>query len=150
MYYFAYGSNLHREQMKNRCQDSVPMVKVKLEGYRLNFNRVADIVEDESSEVWGAIYTVSQGDIKNLDRYEGYPHFYDKLDVKVEDDQGKTYRAFVYVMTSKGLGEPSDGYYRIIEESYRDWGLQLKPLRQALTESRQGVPVCPSGPRQER
>ena len=145
MYYFAYGSNLHREQMKKRCPDSEPVAKVRLEGYRLCFNRVADIVEDEGSIVWGAIYTVSSGDIGNLDRYEGYPNFYDKLDVDVADDQGKVYRAFAYVMTSKGCQEPSDSYYRIIEEGYRNWDLDLEPLQQALIDSRQQAPFRPSG-----
>ncbi len=97
MYYFAYGSNLHREQMQERCPGSEPVAKAKLEGYRLCFNRVADIVEDEGSMVWGAIYTVSQGDIKNLDRYEGYPNFYDKLDVDVADDQGTQYTSNRYI-----------------------------------------------------
>jgi len=148
MYYFAYGSNLHREQMKNRCPESVPVAKVKLEGYRLNFNRVADIVEDKGAAVCGALYDVSKKDIKSLNRYEGYPHLYDKLDVEVADDQGKTYRAFVYVMTAKGCCEPSEGYYQIIEEGYRDWGLNTHPLRQALKESRQSAPVRTSGPKQ--
>ena len=147
MYYFAYGSNLHREQMRERCPGSEPVVKAKLEGYRLCFNRVADIIEDEGSVLWGALYTVSPGDIKNLDRYEGYPNFYDKLAVEVADDQGKVYRAFVYVMTSKGCQGPSDGYYRIIEEGYRDWGLALEPLQQALIESRQRAPFGSSGAR---
>lgn len=148
MYYFAYGSNLHREQMKSRCPESVPVAKVKLEGYQLNFNQVADIVEDKRAAVWGAIYTVSPRDIKSLDLYEGYPRLYDKLDVEVADDQGKTYRAFVYVMTAKGCREPSEGYYQIIEEGYRDWGLNFYPLRQALKESRQSAPVRTSGPKQ--
>ncbi len=78
MYYFAYGSNLHRVQMQSRCPESVPVAKVKLAGYRLNFNRVADIVEDKNSEVWGAVYTVSPRDIESLDLYEGYPVFMTK------------------------------------------------------------------------
>jgi len=145
MYYFAYGSNLHLKQMQERCPDSEPVAKAKLAGYRLCFNRVADIVEDEGSVVWGAIYTVSPGDIKNLDRYEGYPRFYDRLNVEVVDNQGKVYRAFVYVMSSKGYQEPSDSYYRIIEEGYRDWELELEPLQQALIEGRQRAPFGPSG-----
>ncbi len=145
MYYFAYGSNLHREQMQNRCSESVPVAKVRLKGYRLNFNRVADIVKDEGSEVWGAVYTVSPEDIKSLDLYEGYPRFYDKLDLEVIGEGGKTYTAFAYVMTSKGSAGPSEGYYRIIEEGYRDWDLDLKFLQQALQEGRQGAPVRPSG-----
>lgn len=149
MYYFAYGSNLHRVQMQSRCPESVPVAKVKLKGYRLNFNRVADIVEDEGSGVWGAVYTVSPRDIESLDLYEGYPHLYDKVGVKVIGDRGKTYEAFAYVMTSKGSQEPSEGYYRIIEEGYQDWDLDKKLLQQALQESRQSAPVCPSGQKQQ-
>jgi len=136
MFYFAYGSNLHQKQMKNRCPDSVPLVRVKLNGYRLEFNRVADIVEEDGAVTWGAIYTVSPEDIKSLDRYEGYPRFYTKIQVEVEDQQGEVYQAFAYIMTVKGCKEPSDGYYRIIEEGYRDWDLPVNPLQEALERSR--------------
>jgi len=64
MYYFAYGSNLSWKQMKER----VPLVSfygiAKLENHRLDFTRksikcncgVADIVEDNNYDVWGAIF----------------------------------------------------------------------------------------------
>ncbi|CDX03438.1 AIG2 protein [Desulfitobacterium hafniense] len=136
MYYFAYGSNLHKGQMLNRCPDAIPVARVKLHGYQLTFNRVADIVKEEQAVTWGAIYTVSPEDIKNLDRYEGYPRLYNKMPVTVEDDRGNTYQAFAYVLTIKGCKEPSDGYYQIIKEGYWDWGLPLKPLREALKQSR--------------
>ncbi|NMB35613.1 MAG: gamma-glutamylcyclotransferase [Firmicutes bacterium] len=145
MYYFAYGSNLHKEQMLGRCPDSRPVARVKLHGYQLCFNRVADIVEEEQAVTWGAIYTVSPADIKKLDRYEGYPRLYDKISVVVEDDKGNSHQAFAYVLTVKGLNEPSDGYYHIIKEGYRDWKLPQKPLREALKRSRPSAPVGYSG-----
>lgn len=141
MYYFAYGSNLHKEQMMSRCPDSVPVARVKLNGYQLIFNRVADIVEEEQAITCGAIYTVSPADIKNLDRYEGYPNLYDKIPVVVEDDKGNSYQAFAYVLTIKGNKEPSAGYYHTITEGYRDWKLPQKPLREALKRSRLSAPV---------
>jgi gamma-glutamylcyclotransferase (GGCT)/AIG2-like uncharacterized protein YtfP len=110
MYYFAYGSNLNKEQMMSRCPYAIPVARVKLHGYQLTFNRVADIVEEEQAITWGAIYTVFPEDLKNLDRYEGYPKLYDKIPVVVEDDKGHSYQAFAYVLTIKGLNEPSDGY----------------------------------------
>ena len=145
MYYFAYGSNLNQKQMQGRCPSSVPVARVKLKGYRLCFNLVADIVKDEQAITWGAIYTVFPEDIENLDRYEGYPRLYEKVSVEVEDDWGKTYQAFAYVLTIKGCKEPSDGYYHTIEEGYRDWKLPLKPLRKALKRSRLGATVGHSG-----
>jgi gamma-glutamylcyclotransferase (GGCT)/AIG2-like uncharacterized protein YtfP len=141
MYYFAYGSNLHKEQMMRRCPDSRPVARVKLHGYQLVFNRVADIVEVEQAITWGVIYKVSPEDIKKLDRYEGYPRLYDKMPVTVEDDQGRIHLAFAYVLTIKGCKEPSDGYYHVIKEGYRDWGLPQKPLREALKRSRLSTPV---------
>ncbi len=89
-----FETNLHKEQMMNRCPDSRSVTRVKLKGYQLCFNRVADIVEEEQAVTWGAIYTVSPEDIKNLDRYEGYPNLYDKIPVAVEDDKGNNYQAF--------------------------------------------------------
>ena len=136
MFYFAYGSNLNQQQMQNRCPDSVPVAKVKLKGYRLAFNRVADIVKKEGAVTWGAIYTVSPGDIKNLDRYEGYPRVYTKLEITVEDEAGTAYPAFAYLMAIKGCKEPSESYYGIIEEGYHDWGLPPETLREALKRSR--------------
>ena len=46
MLYFAYGSNLHHFQMKQRCKDSVFLKKINLKNFRLTFRskyRAADI-----------------------------------------------------------------------------------------------------------
>ena len=126
MLYFAYGSNLNLIQMKKRCSDSIPVAKVKLKDYKLVFNRVADIEESEEDIVYGAIYKVSDRDIKKLDIYEGYPRLYDRIDVEVEDDEGKTYAAFVYVMVVKGRGHPADSYYKIIKQDFKDWKISMQ------------------------
>ncbi|WP_209702755.1 gamma-glutamylcyclotransferase family protein [Clostridium algifaecis] len=107
MLYFSYGSNLNLEQMAKRCPDCVPVVKVKLKGYKLVFNRVADIVEADAEVVYGAVYEVSPRDVKKLDIYEGYPRLYTKIFVRVKDDNGKVYEAFVYVMVNRVSSETS-------------------------------------------
>lgn len=132
MLYFSYGSNLNQDQMSKRCTDSVPVVRVKLKGYKLVFNRVADIVEAEEGVVYGAIYEVSPRDVKKLDIYEGYPRIYTKIFVKLKDDSGKVYEAFVYVMVNKGRGEPSKEYTNTIIEGYEDWGISLTYLNKAM------------------
>lgn len=135
MLYFAYGSNLNKVQMKKRCPDSVPIIKVKLNGYKLVFNRVADIIESADDVVYGAVYKVSDKDIKNLDIYEGYPRLYRKINVKAEDDNGKIYEAFAYVMNQKGTEKPSDMYYSIIKQGFKDWDLTLESLKEARLRS---------------
>ncbi|MDW7677825.1 MAG: gamma-glutamylcyclotransferase family protein, partial [Bacillota bacterium] len=77
-HYFAYGSNLHMRQMQERCEDSVPMMRVKLKNYQLLFDGVATIVPAPGKTVWGALYRVSSEDIRHLDIYEGYPRLYRK------------------------------------------------------------------------
>jgi len=135
MLYFAYGSNLNKVQMKKRCPDSVPIIKVKLNGYKLVFNTVADIIESDDDVVYGAVYKVSDKDIKNLDIYEGYPRLYRKINVKAEDENGKVYKAFAYVMNEKGTGKPSDMYYSIIKKGFKDWDLTLESLKEAKLKS---------------
>ncbi|OFI06660.1 AIG2-like family protein [Clostridium acetireducens DSM 10703] len=131
MLYFAYGSNLNKIQMKQRCGDSIPVAKVTLKDYELVFNKYADVIENKGQTVHGAIYKVSEIDIKNLDIYEGYPDLYKKVDVKVTDESGKEYNAFVYVMVVKGLKKPEEEYYNIIVEGYKNWGLCLDNLESA-------------------
>jgi len=132
MLYFAYGSNLNMIQMKRRCPDSHPVAKVKLMDYKLVFNRVADIVEVDGEVVYGAVYEVSPRDVKKLDIYEGYPRLYTKIFVRVKDDNGKVYEAFVYVMVNKGRGESSKAYLNTIVEGYEDWGISLTHLNKAI------------------
>lgn len=123
MLYFAYGSNLNKKQMKARCPESVPITKTVLKNFKLVFNYYADIVEIPGEIVYGAVYDVSDSDIKKLNRYEGYPRHYEIINVEVEDDDGKSYKAFAYVMTSKGIREPEEHYYNIIKQGYMDWNL---------------------------
>jgi gamma-glutamylcyclotransferase (GGCT)/AIG2-like uncharacterized protein YtfP len=120
--------------MKKRCPDSCPVTIVKLKGYKLEFNRYADIIESEKGIVYGAVYSVSDMDIKNLDKYEGYPRLYTKVNVIVEDEFGEIYEAFVYVMTSKGRKEPQEDYYNIIKQGFMDWDLPIQNLVEARNQ----------------
>ena len=129
MLYFAYGSNLNTIKLKRICPSSVPIVKVKLKDYKLVFyNKVADIVKSRERIVYGAIYDISEEDIKKLDKYEGYPRLYDKIYVNVQDDEDKPYLAFVYVMFIKGRGELDESYYNIINQGFNDWKLPIQSL----------------------
>ena len=135
--YFAYGSNLHMEQMAARCRDSAPVDRATLPGHRLTFRRVADIVPAEGHEVSGAVYMVSAQDTKALDRYEGYPHLYTRRMVLVRLGDGRIIEAFVYVMKPSYRFEPPGYYYlRTIVEGYLHWGLDIGPLHEAITHSK--------------
>ena len=61
MLYFAYGSNLHHEQMKKRCPGCKYLKKYILQDYRLTFRSelcVADIEYKKGSRVQGALFEI--------------------------------------------------------------------------------------------
>ena len=79
MFYFAYGSNLNRKQMKRRCNDSRFVKKIILNNYILTFRSkygAADIEKNKGNKVYGALYDISKSDEKKLDKYEEYPTMY--------------------------------------------------------------------------
>ena len=75
MLYFAYGSNLHHEQMKKRCSGCKYLKKHILQDYRLTFRSelcVADIEYKKGSSVQGALFEITEKDETCLDKYEDF------------------------------------------------------------------------------
>ncbi len=128
--YFAYGSNLHREQMQGRCPDSRPVSALTLPGFRLVFRGVADITPDIDSSVEGAIYAISARDEQALDRYEGWPSLYRKEYFLCEID-GQIRQVMYYKMNAHDIGTPSEYYFDVIAQGFRDWGLNTHALLRA-------------------
>lgn len=136
-YYIAYGSNLNLPQMKQRCPTAKVVGTSKIQDYELIFRgsksgAYATIEPCEGSKVPVLIWSVKPKDELALDRYEGYPRFYDKESMELELN-GKTVSAFVYVMTEGlRLGIPSDSYLKTIEEGYETAGFDTEALEKAL------------------
>jgi len=128
---FAYGSNLCVPQMLRRCPSARIIGVGRLPGHRLAFNRyshgweggVADVVPDPASEVWGAVWELSQHDMQALDRYEDYPHGYTRARKSIELRQGPRSDAWVYTVSIKSdFVAPRADYLRIILDAARDLG----------------------------
>lgn len=135
MIYFAYGSNLHLEQMMERCPDAEPLTQAILYGYRLTYRRGVATIEkaDRKDRVYGALYRISKRDLKALDIYEGYPYLYYRDVVQVEAKGMGLVRAITYKMHKHfEFSPPRAGYYEIIQEGYRNWGLPLDSLEKSL------------------
>jgi len=106
MKYFAYGSNMDPDRMKERGVNFSKREHAILEGWRLEFNKVssrnlkegyANIVRDENSIVEGVLYEITDSDLKVLDRYEGYPSHYERIKVVVRMDSGEKVEAVTYI-----------------------------------------------------
>ena len=140
--YLAYGSNLNLGQMAHRCPDSQVAGRAQLPGYHLLFrgrpgNAHATIEESEGRTVPVLLWKVSVRDEALLDRYEGYPYYYDKVQIPVELG-GKTVSAMAYVMQPGfDLNKPSPSYLHTIREGYQAAGFDQAVLDQALEDTRQ-------------
>lgn len=135
MIYFAYGSNLHLEQMLRRCPDAEPLTQAILYGYRLTYRRGVATVEkaDKKDRVYGALYRISKRDMKALDTYEGYPRVYYRDTIQVETRGMGKIHAMTYKMHKHfEVSPPRAGYYEIIQEGYQNWGLPTESLERSL------------------
>ena len=132
VYYFAYGSNLNRKQMIERCAGSKPLFVVTLPNYKLVFTGwsrrwrggVATIKPFRGEKVLGGIYDISEGDLRRLDSYEGYPGNYNRLNVTVFDEDNQAVEAVTYIKAGP-LEEtaPSEQYLSDIQQGYHEWRL---------------------------
>jgi len=132
MYYFAYGTNLNRKQMLERCPDSQPKFIATLHNYKLVFvgwlrqwrGGVASIKPFIGEKVLGAIYEISDTDLRRLDKYESYPDTYNRVRVTVNNETGEPIEAVTYIKIRQSEEtKPSAEYLSIIQQGYRDWGL---------------------------
>ena len=132
--YFAYGSNLDLPQMKRRCPSSKLISKGSLPGYRLTFNRfssgwgggVADVIQEQGSEVWGLVFEISDSDLEKLDRYEGcykeQTSLYERWKAVIDTPDGQVCDVWVYTVVEKQkFMPPTSEYLQIIKDAAVKW-----------------------------
>ena len=132
MLYFAYGSNLNHKQMLQRCPGSKPRYKATLSNYKLIFagwsrdwyGGTASIKPFAGSKVTGAIYEIPEKDLRSLDKYEGYPAVYDRMNVMVITEDDDPVKAITYIKREQSEEkQPSKEYLAVIRQGYKDWGI---------------------------
>jgi gamma-glutamylcyclotransferase (GGCT)/AIG2-like uncharacterized protein YtfP len=132
MYYFAYASNMNRQQMAGRCPEAKSKVVATLPNFQLIFTgysrlrkgAVATIRGSQGDKVIGALYEISEAGLRKLDKHENYPVDYKHMDVRVFTDSGETYDAVTFIkIRQEEEGQPSVEYRAIIQQGYRDWGI---------------------------
>ena len=137
--YFAYGSNINREQMEFRCPDACVVGPVALENYELLFRGggFATITPCEGGKVHGLLWSLTPECERSLDMYEGYPRFYDKRTVTVRDGLGRELTVMAYIMDERFREPmlPSTSYYNGILEGYRQNGLPVTALKKAWDQA---------------
>lgn len=121
--YFAYGSNMDVEQLKERIGNSFDILgPAVLKDYVLKFNKIsvrrggcANIEPAKGEEVWGILFKLNEEQIKKLDVYEGAPTHYRRVNVKVQTEKGEELEAVTYVACEEFKREglrPSEDYLK--------------------------------------
>lgn len=138
--YFAYGMNTNRDEMAYRCSTAKPIGAAILDDYRLEFKSFATIVPSSTLDhVQGVLWTITESDEAALDILEGYPEFYQKIQVVVTRN-GMEYMAMTYIMNPREQGfGPSDGYYSMVSEGYQQFGLSQQQLLEARSRSNKEI-----------
>ena len=123
--YFAYGSNMWREQMKQRCLDPRSFGKGILKGFRwiITSRGYANIIRSEADEVHGVVYRLSEDDELVLDKHEGVMKgAYRKEMVNVEIEN-LNYSCLTYIDPVCEEGKPKEEYRERIRKAVADAGL---------------------------
>ena len=138
-WYFAYGSNLLREQMVMRTgaagRSDEPPRPAHLPNYEVAFHNIdpqgpafANLVSPGVG-VLGVLYRCSAADLQVLDGYEAG---YERISVAVTDLQGDVVTAIAYVMvepSARTAGSPAAEYLARILTGGRQHGLPEAYLR---------------------
>ena len=109
---------MNRAQMQARAGNILEEHNASLPNYELRFNKKvrggtagANIQMASGKTVYGVLYKVEENALRSLDRYEGVPEHYRRIEVQVTPDGGQPLPAQIYIASKveKGL-RPSAPY----------------------------------------
>ena len=153
-YYFAYGSNLNLDDFtiwcsRNSLSDAklIPIGLAQLPDYRLAFSHKSvsrrggalNIEGQVGAVVEGVLFEVQGGDgWRALDRKEGAPRHYERLTVKVTQENGHTTTATTYINPRVGgdYVKPTDEYLQLVQDGLAAFELNDRQLRAAASKSK--------------
>jgi gamma-glutamylcyclotransferase len=122
VWHFAYGSNMNRAQMLSRVGNILEEHNARLPNFELRFNKKvrggtagANVQPSPGKMVYGVLYKIEENSFRSLDRYEGVPEHYRRIEIQVTPDGGNPVPAQVYIASKieKGL-RPSAQYLQAI------------------------------------
>jgi cation transport regulator ChaC len=123
--YFAYGSNMDRAAMAQRCPEARALGVAMLADHRFLVARAgfASVERRPGSTVHGVLWRVSQRDLVALDAYESVATgLFRRAWLPVRRGNA-TLRALVYVACDNRRGRPRPGYQEAaVLRPAGDWG----------------------------
>ena len=132
MLYFAYGSNMDRDQMRERCSRArfVSRGCLPCWSFIINSRGYANVVPNEVAAVHGVLWEVDAGDLRKLDICEGTALgcCERKTFAEVVGD-GRTVEAEIYLSADNSPGVPDSTYLATVLKGGRCFGLPPSYLR---------------------
>ena len=141
MYYFAYGSNMSEERIRENCKNPkfvdigyIKDYKFVYDGYSIRWGgAVANIIPKKGEIVWGVIYEISEDDLKALDRQEGYPKTYDRKEITVFCvNKNIEIKAYVYLREGEPAGKPAKEYVDTCVKGAKEHGIPEDYIKNVL------------------
>ena len=114
------------------CPQGQPGFTVTLPNYKLVFigwsrqwrGGIASIRAFRGEKILGAVYDVSDVDLRRLDNAQGLPANASRLNVTVYNSDGESFPAVTHIGTgSTEETKPSEQYLSLVQQGYRDWEL---------------------------
>lgn len=147
-YYIAYGSNLNVRQMKMRCPKARVIGTAEIRNFELLFKEsktgsYLTVEPKDGGIIPVAVWETTEADESALDRYEGYPAFYYKKDIKLQykgirTGKRRTINAFAYIMhEDRPIGVPSIYYMKTCLDDYDTFYFDKQILLNAYHKSKE-------------
>jgi gamma-glutamylcyclotransferase len=134
MLYYAYGSNLWRQQMLARCPDQRVISAGCIHGWRwiVTTRGYASIVESKGDYVLGTVYELSEADVLNLDLFEGVAQGSYHKEIIVVEAEGQEMNCLVYIDPVTVEGQPKEEYISRINNGIEDAKLPVEYVTRYL------------------
>ncbi|MGO9134195.1 MAG: gamma-glutamylcyclotransferase family protein [Methylovirgula sp.] len=146
--YFAYGSNMNVEAMRERCPNSRVLGRARLMRHRffIMASGHGSVKRDPHRDVHGVLYDLAFGDIPALDRYEEIGRrLYQKINQPVLREGAAPVRALLYVGASAQEGQAQGDYLDRVIAAAREWNFPDIYIAYLLTLNGKAPASTPSG-----
>jgi gamma-glutamylcyclotransferase len=133
MKFFLYGDHLNPTQLKRRAPEHQFLMLATLPEHTIKFCRwssqwrcgLASVIPSPGEQVWGAIFEVTDEDLKLMDRFEDDvpPSAFRQVQVTVLTEVGEKIPVVTYAATPIGKFKPKAHYLDWVMKGLKHWKL---------------------------
>lgn len=129
--YIIYDHNVNISEMLKKCPNAKLIGTGIIKDYELSFRGTwycayATIERKRGSYVPAVMWELDKFDKSNLDIFQGCPSVNIKSYTTMQMDNGHAIEASVYLMNSGQLNLPSSNYFKMMQQGYEDFGLDIR------------------------